>query len=231
LLPFVCTPLIPWAKRKQGDSSPSVTEAAKIPCLVSDSSQATGESLPASCFTPIIHNAISPALALCARLVKVRHCWRCRSFLRNSRYISVATQAAVRATNPSESWGKRSAPYGGGLASLRAVTRVKPEQASKRVMWVPSCRITSEGRRDQSEKPSERLVYPPGYWAQHVDTQWRTTSETCTVALEAAGPFGERSCAGVGGAHGTDEAGESQWRDGALVQERAGRSGGAGDWR
>jgi hypothetical protein len=168
-------------------------------------------------------------IALCARLVKVRHCWRCKSSLRNYRSISVATRAAVRATYPPESRGHKSAPFRRRAASLRAVTRVKPEQASKRVMWVPSCRITSEGRRDAPEQPTKRRVYPPGYWAQHVGKQWRTTSETCTGARLATVPSGVGSRAGVGGAHGTDETGESRWRDGALVQERAGRSRGVGD--
>ena len=42
----------------------------------------------------------------------------------------------------------------GGLASVRAATRVKPEQASKGRMRAPSCPYFSEGRRDRSEQPS-----------------------------------------------------------------------------
>ena len=49
---------------------------------------------------------------------------------------SVATREMVRATNPSKPRGQRSA--WGGFASVRAATRVKPEQASKGKVRAPS---------------------------------------------------------------------------------------------
>jgi len=42
----------------------------------------------------------------------------------------------------------------GGSASMRAATRVKPEQASKSLMGAPSRPDNGEGRRDRLEEPS-----------------------------------------------------------------------------
>jgi hypothetical protein len=42
----------------------------------------------------------------------------------------------------------------GGSASMRAATRVKPEQASKSLMRAPSRPDNGEGRRDRSEEPT-----------------------------------------------------------------------------
>jgi hypothetical protein len=40
-----------------------------------------------------------------------------------------------------------------GSASVRAATRVKPEQAPKWEMWMPSRQCNGEGRWDRSEQP------------------------------------------------------------------------------
>jgi hypothetical protein len=54
----------------------------------------------------------------------------------------------------------------GGRATLQAVTRVKPEQASKVKLWMPTRLLTGEGRAN-GEETDKHLFGPPGYWAQH----------------------------------------------------------------
>jgi hypothetical protein len=49
---------------------------------------------------------------------------------------------------------------------LQAVTRVKPEQASKVKLWMPTRLLTGEGRAN-GEETDKHLFGPPGYWAQH----------------------------------------------------------------
>jgi hypothetical protein len=75
----------------------------------------------------------------------IRRCvsHRCKSCLRNCRCISVATEAAGRVTNRLKLSGQR--PTMGGSASRRAVTCVKPEQASKVMMRGPTGLNNREG--------------------------------------------------------------------------------------
>src|SRR5262245_51599719 len=80
----------------------------------------------------------------------------------------------VRVTNPSKPREQR--PASGGLASVRAATRVKPEQASKGKMRAPSPLSKDEGRRGRPDAPtrdgrparrgSGRSTYARGDW-QH----------------------------------------------------------------
>ena len=58
----------------------------------------------------------------------------------------------VRATNPSKPRGQR--PAWGGFASVRAATRVKPEQASKGKVRAPSPLSKDEGRRGRPDAPT-----------------------------------------------------------------------------
>ncbi len=45
-----------------------------------------------------------------------------------------------------------------GRAILRAVTRVKPEQASKSELWTPTRQVHGEGRAGRGRKPMEAPV-------------------------------------------------------------------------
>ena len=45
---------------------------------------------------------------------------------------------------------------------LQAVTRVKPEQASKVKLWMPTRLLTGEGRTN-GEETDKHLFGPPGY--------------------------------------------------------------------
>jgi hypothetical protein len=54
----------------------------------------------------------------------------------------------------------------GRAATLQAVTRVKPEQASKVKSWMPTRLLTGEGRAD-GEETDKHPFGPPGYWARH----------------------------------------------------------------
>jgi len=76
----------------------------------------------------------------------------------------VATERLGRATGWVEASGQRSAV--GRAATLQAVTRVKPEQASKVKLWMPTRQLTGEGRADREETDTH-LFGPPGYWARH----------------------------------------------------------------
>ena len=58
-----------------------------------------------------------------------------------------------RATTPSKLRGQRPA-FQGGSASVRAATRVKPEQASKGVTRAPSLLTEDEGRRGRPDAPT-----------------------------------------------------------------------------
>jgi RNA-directed DNA polymerase len=59
----------------------------------------------------------------------------------------------------------------------------------------------------------------PGYWTRHVRKHDGSTRELCGGVGVASDNWGETWAeAEVGGAHSTVEAGESQWREGALVQ-------------
>src|SRR5260370_84893 len=65
-----------------------------------------------------------------------------------------------RVTDPSKPWGQTSAL--GVPASVRAATRVKPEQASKAVMRAPSLLFIDEGRRGHSIHRHVRAVLLAG---------------------------------------------------------------------
>src|SRR5450432_1611292 len=61
----------------------------------------------------------------------------------------VATERLGRATGRVEASGQKSAV--GRAATLQAVTRVKPEQAPKVKMWMPTRLLTGEGRANGEE--------------------------------------------------------------------------------
>jgi hypothetical protein len=75
-----------------------------------------------------------------------------------------ATERTGWATGRAEASGQ--SPPLGGRATLQAVTRVKPEQASKVKLWMPTRLLTGEGRAN-GEETDKHLFGPPGYWAQH----------------------------------------------------------------
>jgi hypothetical protein len=77
----------------------------------------------------------------------------------------VATERSGRETGRVEASGQESAV--GRAATLQAVTRVKPEQASKVKSWMPTRLLTGEGRAD-GEETDKHLFDPPGYWVRHV---------------------------------------------------------------
>ncbi len=77
----------------------------------------------------------------------------------------VATERSGRVTGRVEASGQESAV--GRAATLQAVTRVKPEQASKVKSWMPTRLLTGEGRAN-GEETDKHLFDPPGYWARHV---------------------------------------------------------------
>jgi hypothetical protein len=66
---------------------------------------------------------------------------------------------------------------------LQAVTRVKPEQASKVKSWMPTRQLTGEGRAN-GEETDKHLFGPPGYWARHAGK---------VVWVIGGGPVGRRS--------------------------------------
>ena len=72
----------------------------------------------------------------------------------------VATERFGWATGWIEASGQESAV--GRAAILQAVTRVKPEQASKVKSWMPTRLLTGEGRADR-EETDKHLFGPPGY--------------------------------------------------------------------
>jgi hypothetical protein len=76
----------------------------------------------------------------------------------------VATERSGRVTGRVEASGQESAV--GRAATLQAVTRVKPEQASKVKSWMPTRLLTGEGRAN-GEETDKHLFGPPGYWARH----------------------------------------------------------------
>src|SRR5450432_1781678 len=61
----------------------------------------------------------------------------------------VATERLGRATGRVEASGQKSAV--GRAATLQAVTRVKPEKASKVKLWMPTRPLTGEGRANGEE--------------------------------------------------------------------------------
>ena len=102
---------------------------------------------------------------------------RCKSCLRNCRYISVATKTAGRVTNRSKLLGQR--PTSGGSASRRAATCVKPEQASKVTLRGPTGLNNREGRRNLREQPTNDHGFPRrgrgrGTPAQHTGQHGRS---------------------------------------------------------
>src|SRR5947208_2331240 len=88
----------------------------------------------------------------------------------------VATERLGRATGWVEASGQESAV--GRAATLQAVTRVKPEQASKVKSWMPTRLLTGEGRANR-EETDRHLFGPPGYTtleARPLPTKTRATS-------------------------------------------------------
>src|SRR6202140_1870616 len=74
-----------------------------------------------------------------------------RIHLCSCRLDMVATERSGRATGRVEASGQKSAI--GRAATLQAVTRVKPEQASKVKSWMPTRQLTGEGRHGQVPGP------------------------------------------------------------------------------
>ena len=72
----------------------------------------------------------------------------------------VATERFDWVTDRVEASGQESAF--GRAATLQAVTRVKLEQAPKVKSWMPTRRLTGEGRADR-EETDKHLFGPPGY--------------------------------------------------------------------
>ena len=133
-----------------------------------------------------------------------------------------------RVTRPAKPRGQRPA-FQGGSASVRAATRVKPEQASKGVMRAPSLLIEDEGRRGRPDAPtcdgrparrgSRRSTYAYAMTGNTGDLFEPRPARARTLHQEAGS-------AGVAGAHTTHEAGQCRRRKGALVRgvlERAER--------
>jgi hypothetical protein len=71
----------------------------------------------------------------------------------------VATERSGWVTGRVEASGQESAL--GRAATLQAVTRVKPEQASKVKSWMPTRLLTGEGRANREETDTH-LFGPPG---------------------------------------------------------------------
>ena len=71
----------------------------------------------------------------------------------------VATERLGQVTGWVEASGQESAC--GRAATLQAVTRVKPEQASKVKSWMPTRLLTGEGRANREETDTH-LFGPPG---------------------------------------------------------------------
>ena len=96
-----------------------------------------------------------------------------------------------------------------GRAILRAVTRVKPEQASKSELWTPTRHVYGEGRAGRGRKPMEAPVpvrrgsghgtQEEGYGqrGRSVSVGGRTSNAVASTAGQA----------GVGQGHSTVEAG------------------------
>jgi hypothetical protein len=87
-----------------------------------------------------------------------------RIHLCSCRLDMVATERFGWVTGRVEASGQESAD--GRAATLQAVTRVKPEQASKVKSWMPTRQLTGEGRADREETDTH-LFDPSGYWARH----------------------------------------------------------------
>ena len=106
----------------------------------------------------------------------------------------------------------------GGLASVRAVTRVKPEQASKDLMRAPSLLLRGEGRWGWSEEPTDD------------DRPARRGSGHSTYASNEELP--RETCRG---AHGSVQpalsAGPRQESEGPIRAAKPAKAGGAkGPW-
>lgn len=106
----------------------------------------------------------------------------------------------------------------GGLASVWAVTRVKPEQAPKGTMRAPSCLPIGEGRWGRLEQPSDedRSARRGTGYSTHASNEVRPR-ETCGGAR-----FGAQPAFGVGPPQ------ESEGPIGPMKPAKAG--GGKGPW-
>src|SRR5450631_3307997 len=109
----------------------------------------------------------------------------------------VATERSGRVTGRVEASGQGSAF--GRAATLQAVTRVKPEQASKVKSWMPTRLLTGEGRANR-EETDKHLFGPPGYWARHArktiwviggDPGWWGRYPNVVVRMAASPEVGE----------------------------------------
>jgi hypothetical protein len=117
----------------------------------------------------------------------------------------------------------------GELASVRAATRVKPEQAPKAVSRAPSRLLTGEGRRDGSEQPTEedpsalrgngRSTHT-GSDVQH----GRPSAVPAGNRLVRNGPWKESEEPIVPMKSGNADGGKGLWFEARLDETRVGRS-------
>jgi len=107
---------------------------------------------------------------------------------------------------------------------LQAVTRVKPEQASKVKSWTPTCLDIREGCTDREVIDTcTGWVHRgnghgmQGRWCGRVGEPQSGRSSTSTLSL------GRAAWLGLGEGHSTVEAGQCRWREGpSLLGAREG---------
>ena len=148
--------------------------------------------------------------------MKVSQRNRCKSGPRRCRYTLVATRETARATDPSKPRGQRSAL--GGSASVRAATRVKPEQAPKAWMRAPSLLSLDEGRRGRSDRPTQedRSARRGSGRSTYARGDWQHGRPVARPGRPGTGPFGGRA---------------RQASEGPIVPAKLGNaSGGKGPW-
>jgi hypothetical protein len=121
-------------------------------------------------------------------------------------------------------------------ANPRAETRVNPEDAPKdccgrRSVLNAEKAATPEPGRSYRYRPSRLRVARRGTgistWRKRLGQHGRPTG----AAARQRPPPRRRAPVGIGGAHSTDEARETGWREGALVPGANDEGEGQGDWR
>jgi hypothetical protein len=117
-----------------------------------------------------------PCFVVCRAKVSRRS--QCESGPGKCRYALVATWEKGRVTVSSTPQGQR--PVKDGSASVRAATRVKPEQAPKGTMRAPSLRQKDEGRRGRLDNRQTKVVLLAGVvGAARTHMRRFATRETC----------------------------------------------------
>ena len=92
----------------------------------------------------------------------------------------VATERLGRATGQVEASGQEFAV--GRAATLQAVTRVKPEQASKVKMWMPTRLLTGEGCTNVEETDKHPCGVPQVLFAPPLIRRFPSWSRSSTVS-------------------------------------------------